>query len=302
MDANQFLVRFWGARGSYPVPGPTTVRYGGNTTCVEVLVGNQTLIFDAGTGIINLGRDMVRRARQNGNQPITATLLLTHVHHDHTQGFPFFAPAYIASSTLSILGPRTFDEDLEETLNHAVLPPSFPVGLYEMPSLKVVRSLHENDLIMLEPHTGKLHVQNVHHPDGLQVEDMICVRIHRSLAHPRNGSYVYRVDWHDKSVVFATDTEGYACTDRRLVEFARNTDLLIHDAQYTEQEYLKRQGWGHSTPEMACEVARLSNTRRLVLCHHDPTHTDEDIREIERATQRTFAETIAAYEGLEIVL
>ncbi|NJL35282.1 MAG: MBL fold metallo-hydrolase, partial [Chloroflexaceae bacterium] len=123
MMGEQFIVRFWGTRGSYPVPGPHTLRYGGNTTCVELQIGQHTLIIDAGTGIINLGYDLLRRSKENGGIPISATILLTHMHHDHTQGFPFFLPAYQGTSTLHILGPRTFDEELEDTLNHAVLPP-----------------------------------------------------------------------------------------------------------------------------------------------------------------------------------
>lgn len=303
MDAEQFVVRFWGTRGSYPVPGPGTVRYGGNTTCVELQVGQQTLVIDAGTGIINLGHELMHRAREQGNRPIVATVLLTHMHHDHTQGFPYFIPAYVGTSTLHILGPRTFDQELEETLNHAVLPPSFPVSLHEMPSIKVIRSLQESEMIIIDQEQGNLHIHNIYHDHVECSPDMICVRIHKSYAHPRNGVYIYRIEWRRKSVVFASDTEGYVDTDRRLVKFAQNTDLLIHDAQYTEDEYAtKKQGWGHSTPGMACSVARMSNTKRLVLFHHEPLYDDEKIAVIEKQAQELFPNTIAAYEGLEIVL
>ncbi len=303
MEADQFLVRFWGARGSYPVPGPHTVRYGGNTTCVEVQVGKHILIIDAGTGIINLGHDLLRRARENGGAPITATLLLTHMHHDHTQGFPFFVPAYIGTSTLHILGPRTFDEELEETLNHAVLPPNFPISLHEMPSLKMVRSLYETEMITMDPEHGSLQIHNIYHSNIARSPDTVCIRIHRSHAHPRDGVYIYRIEWRNKSLVFASDTEGYVGADQRLVNFARNTELLIHDAQYTQNDYVSyKQGWGHSTPQMACEVARLCGARQLVLCHHEPRYTDEQIAQIECEAQHWFPETIAAYEGLEILL
>jgi phosphoribosyl 1,2-cyclic phosphodiesterase len=303
MDAEQFIVRFWGTRGSYPVPGPHTVRYGGNTTCVEVQVGKNTLIIDAGTGIINLGYDLLRRARENGNHPITATLLLTHMHHDHTQGFPFFLPAYAGTSKLHILGPRTFDEELEETLNHAVLPPNFPVSLHEMPSLKVVRSLHETEMILLDPEPGSLHIHNIYHSHIVRSPNMVCINIHRSQAHPRDGVHIYRIEWGNKSVVFASDTEGYVGTDQRLVNFAHNTDLLIHDAQYTQKDYIaSKQGWGHSTPQMACEVAQSCGARRLVFTHHEPRYNDEAIAAMEQEAQRCFPEAIAAYEGLEIIL
>ncbi len=303
MDFDQFIVRFWGTRGSYPVPGPTTVRYGGNTTCVEVQVGHQTIVIDAGTGIINLGHELVRRARKNGNKPIVATILLTHMHHDHTQGFPYFVPAYIGTSTLHILGPRTFDQELEETLNHAVLPPSFPVSLHEMPSVKVIRSLQEVEMVVIDQDEGTLHIHNIYHDSVTYSPDMLCVRIHKSYAHPRSGMYIYRVEWRGKSVVFASDTEGYVDTDQRLVRFARNTDLLIHDAQYTEEEYAaKKQGWGHSTPTMACAVARQCEAKRLVLFHHEPLYDDAKIESMERGAQELFPQSIAAYEGLEIEL
>lgn len=303
MKADQFIVRFWGARGSYPVPGAQTVRYGGNTTCTEIQVGKHTIIIDAGTGIINLGRDLIRRSQENGGVPIKATLLLTHMHHDHTQGFPFFAPAFVGTSTLHILGPRTFDEELEETLNHAVLPPNFPVGLHEMPSLKIVRSLRETEMIILGEEEGSLHIHNIYHSNVECSPDSVCIRIHRSLAHPRDGAYIYRIDWRGKSVVSASDTEGYYGVDQRLVRFARDTDMLIHDAQFTEQDYTTQaQGWGHSTPEMACDVARACGAKRLILCHHNPNYTDEQIAEIEHQTQREFPATCAAYEGLELLV
>jgi phosphoribosyl 1,2-cyclic phosphodiesterase len=301
--SEQFVVRFWGTRGSYPVPGSDTVRYGGNTTCLELQVGEHTIILDAGTGIINLGNELLRRSFQQGGQPIMATLLLTHMHHDHTQGFPYFGPAYLGSSMLHILGPRTFEEELEETLSHAVLPPSFPISLYEMPSLKIVRSLRESEGVLFQPGHREPHIYNVYHEPVEDDPDAVKVRIHKSYAHPRNGVYIYRIEWRGKSMVFASDTEGYVDTDQRLAQFARNTDLLIHDAQYTKKDYIKgRQGWGHSTPEMACAVAQAANAKQLVLFHHEPRYTDEMIAKLEKEAQELFFNTCAAYEGLEIVL
>lgn len=302
MAEEAFIVRFWGTRGSYPTPGPTTLRYGGNTTCVELQIGPHTLVLDAGTGIINLGYEMLRRAKERG-EPIVATILLTHMHHDHTQGFPYFPPAYVGSSTLHILGPHTFEEELEETLNHAVLPPSFPVSLVEMPSFKIIRTLRETDTIVLGTKPGDLRIYNVFHDTIECTPDMIRVHIHKSYAHPRNGVYLYRVEWRGKSMVFASDTEGYIDTDRRLVNFARDTDLLIHDSQYSAEDYsLSRQGWGHSTPQMAAQVALQANARRLVLFHHEPRYDDDAIAALENTACQSFPNTQAAYEGLEIVL
>lgn len=303
METDKYIVRFWGARGSYPVPGPHTVRYGGNTTCVELQLGKQTLIIDAGTGIINLGNELLSRSRKNGGQPIVATILLTHMHHDHTQGFPFFPPAYVGTSTLHILGPRTFDQELEQTLNHAVLPPNFPISLHEMPSFKTVRSLSENEMVIISHEDGEPHIYRVYQDPIKPSRNDVCIHIHKSYAHPRNGVYIYRIEWNDKSMVFASDTEGYVDTDRRLVNFARNTDLIVHDAQYTQEEYAaSRQGWGHSTPDMACDVARECGAKQLVLCHHEPRYGDDKIAELERKAQERFPNTIAAYEVLELVL
>ncbi len=303
MGDERFTVRIWGARGSYPMPGPTTLRYGGNTTCVEVQVGGHTLIIDAGTGIINLGYDLVRRARENGGQPIVATILLTHMHHDHTQGFPFFPPAYLGSSVLHIVGPRTFEQDLEETLNHAVLPPSFPVSLHEMPSLKTISNLRETEMVIMDPGIHAPRVVNSYHNSVELSPDAVRIRVLKSYAHPKSGVYIYRIEWRNASMVFASDTEGYVDTDRRIVNFARDADLLIHDCQYSQEHYsASKQGWGHSTPEMACAVAKMCNTRQLVLFHHEPRYNDETIAEMEVLAQKLFPCTHAAYEGMEIDL
>lgn len=302
MSADQFIVRFWGTRGSYPVPGPQTLRYGGNTACIEVRAGPHILIIDAGTGIIELGYDLLRRSKERGT-PIRATLLLTHMHHDHTQGFPYFPPAYIGSSVLHILGPRTFEEDLDATLNHAVLPPSFPVSLAEMPSLKVIRSLRETETVLLDGEQSEPQVCNIYHDPINPGPNTVRVSILKSYAHPRNGVYIYRVEYRGRSAVFASDTEGYVDSDQRLVSFARNADLLVHDAQYSTEDYARnKQGWGHSTPQMAAEVARQCGATRLVLFHHEPRYDDITVERLEREAKTIFPNTTAAYEGLEVEL
>ncbi|NJP05650.1 MAG: MBL fold metallo-hydrolase [Chloroflexaceae bacterium] len=302
MEFSNFIVRFWGARGSFPVPGPHTVQYGGNTTCVELEIGGYPLIIDAGTGIINLGHELIRRSKEQG-APVTATILFTHIHHDHTQGFPFFAPAYIGTSTLHLLGPRTFEQGLEDALQHVVISPNFAVSLREMPSLKMLHNLEDSQTLLIDYERGHLRILHALHDHIEQTPDTIRVHIHRSYAHPRHGVYCYRVEWRGKSVVFASDTEGYVGTDRRLAHFARQTNLLIHDAQYSYEDYVTmRQGWGHSTPQMACDVAKMCNAQQLVLFHHDPMYDDEKVAALEREGQQLFANTLAAYEGLEIVL
>lgn len=301
---DDLVIRFWGVRGSYPVPGPTTVRYGGNTACVEIQAGIHTIIFDAGSGIIPLGSDLMQRSRNNGSKPVVATIFFSHMHHDHTLGFPFFEPAYNGTSTLHLLGPRVFESDLEETLAHAMLPPSFPISLDELASLKIIRTLKETDVVLFGETEHDVRVLNQFHDEINPSPDVVRVNIYHSYAHPKNGVHIYRISWRNKSVVYATDTEGYIESDKRLVKFAQNADVLIHDAQYRTEDYLNtnkpRQGWGHSTPEMACEVAQNSNSKQLVLFHHEPTYDDETIADIEEESRTRFANTVAAKEGMEL--
>ena len=304
MPDENILIRFWGVRGSYPVPGPRTVRVGGNTACVEIQAGPHTIIFDAGTGIINLGGELMRRARSNGANSVTATILFSHMHNDHTQGFPFFDPAYVGSSTLHILGPKVFESDLEETLSHAMLPPSFPLALEDLPSLKILRNVNETDIVLIGPGSADVQVLNIFHNEINPSPDLVRVRTYHSYAHPKSGVNIYHISWRGKSVVYATDTEGYVQSDQRLVKFAKDADVLIHDAQYRPEDYTNptkpKQGWGHSTPDMAIAVAQACNAKQLVLFHHEPTYDDATISAIEENARKIFPNTFAAYEGLEI--
>ena len=293
-------VKFWGVRGSHPAPGAGTIQYGGNTACVEVNAGDKTLILDAGTGIIPLGRDLAQNTSAK-KRPLEVTLLFSHLHHDHTQGFPFFVPAYMPNARLHIFGPGITPETLETVLDDNQSPTTFPVGLREMAAAKDIRSVRETDTIVWDE-------KGVHFTEADQEfgKDALIVRIQKSYAHP-GGVYIYRVEWRGASIVYATDTEGYVGTNRRLVEFAREADLLIHDAQYLEEHYRGQmggfpttQGYGHSTASMACEVAVAAEVGKLVLFHHDPAYTDELVAKNEILGRERFQETLAAYEGLEI--
>ena len=145
MPEQTFSVTFWGVRGGYPKPGPTTNQFGGNTTCLEVRAGHHLIIIDAGTGIIGLGEKLMAQHQADG-KPIVATILFTHTHHDHTQGFPFFVPSRLGSSVLHIFGPKVLHQDLEAVLARAMLPPVFPVTLDELRSLRVIRNISETRL------------------------------------------------------------------------------------------------------------------------------------------------------------
>jgi phosphoribosyl 1,2-cyclic phosphodiesterase len=303
---DKFIVRFRGVRGSYPMPGKTTSRVGGNTSCVEVWAGGHLIIIDAGTGLIGLGKDLMKKYRASGEkEPIVATMLFSHTHHDHTQGFPFFDPAHEGPSVLYMFGPKTFYEDIEEALSRAMLAPSFPVALTELKSLKVMSNIEESEVVILDQGSDP-QILNVYHDEREDSPDAVEIEVMRSFAHPKGGVSVYKISLAGKSMVYASDTESYVGGDTRLIEFARGTDLLIHDAQYTNEEYvtgpIPKQGWGHSTPEMAIAVAQAAKVKKLALFHHDPSHDDDTLAEIERKAQEAFPNTILAYEGLTIEL
>jgi phosphoribosyl 1,2-cyclic phosphodiesterase len=275
------------------------VNYGGNTACVEVRAGERTIILDAGTGIIPLGRELARR------RALEVVLLFSHLHHDHTQGFPFFVPAYLPKTRLHIFGPGGTPETLSQVLQQNQSFETFPVSLRDMAASKDIRSLRESQVIVWDG----AGVRVADSGEGLGDDsEAVLIRIHKSYAHP-GGVYIYRITWRGKSVVYATDTEGYVGTDRRLVQFAKDADLLIHDAQYAEEHYWGQlagfpstQGYGHSTVAMACEVAAASEAGQLVLFHHDPSYADAQVAEMEAYARARFPEVQAAREGMEIAL
>jgi phosphoribosyl 1,2-cyclic phosphodiesterase len=305
MKSESFSVKFRGVRGGYPMPGPSTNRVGGNTTCLEVRVGGHLIIIDAGTGIIGLGREMVAQYRVD-RVPIVVTILFTHTHHDHTHGFPYFEPTRLADSTFYIFGPKMLHEDLEAALAKAMLPPTFPLDIEELASMRYVRNLREREMLALSHDWAEPRVFNAYRDRPELPAEAVKVWLMRSYAHPQGGVFIYRVAWRDKKMVLATDTEGYRDWDKRLTRFAHGADLLIHDAQYTEEEYLDpvrpRQGWGHSTWQMAVEVAKAAEIKRLALTHHDALHDDDFLEAVEKEAQAVFPSTVLAREGLSIEL
>lgn len=291
-------VTFRGVRGSHAMPGSTTIRYGGNTTCLEVRAGDQLIIIDAGTGIISLGKELMRNA---GGKPIQCTLLFTHLHHDHNEGLPFFQPVYLPSSRIDMFGPDPLEEDIGRVLFQS---PYFPVDLDELPAVKVLTSLLLADTIVFEENRPRLI--NSNRTKIALEQQAVYVRVLRGKSHPRQGIYIYRVYCGDKSVVFATDTEGYIGGDARLIRFAEGADLLIHDAQYSMEDYtggaVPKQGFGHSTPEMAIEVARKAGVKQVALTHHDPDSTDDMLDKIEAEAREQWGQAFLAREGMVIEL
>ena len=299
--ADPFRVTFWGVRGSYPTPGPQTAKIGGNTPCVHVQAGEHNLIFDAGTGIIGLGRALTA-ANKPDSVPLELTLFFTHTHHDHTQGFPFFTPARFQLTTLHIFGPKSLNEDLASVLTLSMLPPMFPITVDELPCKRVVRNLNEGEVIFFDGADQDPRViWSQRDAEKLAVNPAaLCVQVMRSAAHPQ-GVFVYRVNYKGRSFVFATDIESYIGHYQKLIHFAEGADLLVHDAQYTDEMYLNprvpRQGWGHSTWRMAVETADAANVKQLALYHHEPENDDATLEEIERCAQAQRAATFLAPRG-----
>ena len=306
-------VRFWGVRGSYPVPGPKTVKYGGNTSCVEIRNQRHRIILDAGTGIIPLGdavmaefRHQRQRQAAEHHHELPLTILLSHTHHDHIQALPFFQPAYFSETCLYVFGPQSLGTDLHETIAQIMTARYCPIRLEELNASKIIKNLADSDCLVLR---NSARAPELYHArqeaPALRPEDVL-VTIMRSYAHPKDGVFVFKIAHSGKRVVYATDTEGYHGGDARLIEFAQGADVLIHDAQYTQAEYADpiapRQGFGHSTIDMACEVARQAGVGKLILFHHDPRHNDEEIDRLQQHARTLFPATEAAREGLEIVL
>ena len=273
-------ITFWGVRGSYPVPGAATVRYGGQTSCVEARAARgDTLIVDAGTGMRALGNKLLGEAPA----PQHYHVLLSHVHWDHIQGLPFFVPAYLPSTKLQIVGSGGASS-LREVLETQMEAPVFPVRLDEL--------------------GAQLHLREVKNGETFHLGD-VRVRAAR-LNHP-GGVLAYRIDFDGRSVVYATDTEHYACVDPTLRALAEGADVLIYDSQYTPEEYRgdhgrSKVGWGHSTYVAGAELARAARVGQYVLFHHDPQRTDAGVVEIERRAKELFSASVAAREGMEIGL
>jgi len=311
-SSKKLTIKFWGVRGSYPVPGPKTVQFGGNTSCVEIRNPNHRIIFDAGTGIIGLGDQILAEYRaQNPNhsnspKSLVLSILLSHTHHDHIQALPFFQPAYLSQTSLYVFGPQLLGFDLRQSISETMNARYCPVRLEEMNSHKVIVNIADTDRLLFQNSnkvprviTSRDEMPELHH------EDLLVSMMH-SYAHPKDGVFIFKVQNNGQSVVYATDTEGYRGGDSRVIKFAQNADILIHDAQYTTEEYTdvldSKQGFGHSTIDMACEVAEKANVKQLVLFHHDPRHDDDIMKRVEEHARRLFHNVIAAHENMEIHL
>ncbi|MGH1363226.1 MAG: MBL fold metallo-hydrolase [Calditrichia bacterium] len=298
MSKPHLRVKIYGARGSYSPTSGIASSIGVNTTCLRVDIGNHLLIFDAGSGIIKLGQDLIKEkfSKNNDEKKWKYHLFFTHMHLDHIVGFPYFAMLYMPKTELHFLSPRILDYDLEDVLTTFMHPPFFPVSMEDLPFKKHFYQLAEKTIsYFYEDHFELHHVNET--PASGWLAKISCMR---NYMHPKGGSFFYKIETLEgRKIVFASDTEGYIGGDQKLVGFAKDADLLFHDAQYNPEEYQKNQGFGHSTYEMACDVAIQSGAKELLLFHHDPSHDDDMLRSIEAEAQKVFPNSRIASECME---
>ena len=260
-------VKFWGVRGSIPVPGKSTVKYGGNTPCISVENESENLIiFDAGTGIFNLGNEIIRKGKYK-----KLHIFLTHFHWDHIQGFPFFAPFFSSEFNIKIyynpVEGLTASKAIDEQMKNGF----FPVKRKEVFNAKI-------DFIDISP------------LDEVNIDNFRITKIH---THHSEGTYSYRVFENGKSLVYMTDNEIYCreeethphlesiCSlNEDLIKFTKNTDILIHDTQYFEKHFSEKVGWGHSNNAAVVYFAHQAEVKQLFLFHYDPEFNDEKVEEL----------------------
>ncbi|GAC1402206.1 MAG: MBL fold metallo-hydrolase [Ktedonobacteraceae bacterium] len=296
-----FLVRFWGVRGSYPTPRASMLRHGGNTSCVEVQVGEgagHTLIFDAGSGIIRLGEQLMQQKEPQA--PLHASLFISHGHGDHLIGFPFFTPLFDPHTSLQVFGPQLMNHNVEQLVTQLMSPPYFPVDVRNLPSHRTFHTITDEYCVVWN---GKCTEPSIRAFPYTVQHGEVCVAPKFTQSHPQDGAVMYRIEYAGRRVVYATDVEWQQGCDDDVLAFIEGADLLIHDAQYTRRDYQQmKQGFGHSTIEMAVETAQAAHVHELILFHHEPNYDDRQLDRMEAEAQTHFARTRSACEGMEMNL
>lgn len=272
-----FEVKFWGVRGSIACPSPRHIGYGGNTSCVQVRVGGEHIILDAGTGIRPLG---VWMREQHVDH---ATILLSHTHWDHINGFPFFEPAYRKDVQISVMAGHVHDEEggIRGVLAGQMMQPYFPVPLEIM--------------------QGCITFSDFNAGDSFDLKNGVHVRT-APLNHP-NGSTAYRIEYEGKSMCYVTDTEHVpGKPDRTILDLIDGADLVIYDSTYTDDEFPSKVGWGHSTWQEGVRLCRQAGVKMLAIFHHDPEHEDRFMDQVEKDAKAMWDGAVVAREHMTIKL
>ncbi len=294
-------LRFWGVRGSIPTPGPSTVHYGGNTSCVELRADGQLIILDSGTGIRELGMSL---AKEFGDNPIELSLLITHTHWDHIQGFPFFPVAYNPKNHIRVLAFEGARKSIEATLSSQMESPYFPISMKQMPGNITIEELKDKNFAL---GSVKVAAMFTNHP-GI----CACFRIATSagvVVYIPDNELLQRLRSTKAEPGEKTEAQAFARQrDQKLCEFIRGAEIVIMDCQYDCEEYPRFVGWGHSCVDDSVSLAVEAGVQRFYLFHHDPTHNDAKITSMvdgARALARRLGGTMeidAAREGLEVIL
>lgn len=274
MAQSDLTIRFWGVRGSIPCAGTETIRYGGNTSCVEIRCGRRLMIFDGGSGLRPLGKALVAGGRQ-----VDLDLFYSHTHLDHIVGLPFFAPAYSAGTRIRFWAGhlKQTGTDIRSVLQQMMSPPLFPIPIEVLAARLDFRDFAAGDT--LTPHTGvKLVTAALNHPDN---------------------ATGYRVEFAGKAVAYITDTEHHpGASDPNVLKLMHEADVAIYDSTYTDEEYTRHRHWGHSTWEEGVRLAKQAKVKQLVIFHHDPSHTDDMMDQISSDAAKAYPGTIVAREGM----
>lgn len=274
MAQSDLTVRFWGVRGSIPCPGSDTIRYGGNTSCVELRCGRHLLVFDGGSGLRPLGKALVASGR-----PVDIDLFYSHTHFDHIVGLPFFAPAYSAGTRIRFWAGhlKPAGSGIKTVLEKMMSAPLFPVPIDIFEARLDFRDFAAGDTLTPRPGV-KLVTAPLNHPDG---------------------ATGYRVEFGGKVIAYITDTEHHSGqSDPEVLKLMHRADVAIYDSTYTDEEYARHRHWGHSTWEEGVRLAKEADVKQFVIFHHDPGHTDSMMDQIAADAAKIRPGTVVAHEGL----
>jgi phosphoribosyl 1,2-cyclic phosphodiesterase len=269
-------LRFWGVRGSTPTPQVENMRYGGNTSCVEVRIQDRLFVFDCGTGFRMLGQHLTRQA---GGQPLFAHIFVSHYHWDHIQGIPFFRPLYDSPNNVFVFHSSKRNHSLKQVMEEQMTAPYFPVNMNEMQANRAFHAIEEGRVALDDDVT--IQAAWLNHPQGclgFRIESKGCV------------------------LVYATDNEpGDPQFDKNVRKLAEGADILIYDTQYLPEEYeAHKRGWGHSHWREGVNIVMESGAKQLILFHHDPEHTDVCLDNVVKEARNYYPQVRAAAEGMQV--